>query len=425
MARVVSSPKLNLLNGIILFQPKIFNDPVFGFITIPDPFIQQLIDHPHFQRLGRISQVGLSHLVYPGARHTRFHHALGAMHLMTQAMDSLGTKGVAISREERRAVQIAILLHDIGHGPFSHTLENTILEGYMHEEISLFIMQRLNEQYHLELETAISIFQGNYPRKFFHQLVSGQLDADRLDYLMRDSFYTGVAEGVIGSERIIKMMNVDNDRLVIEEKGIYSIEKFLIARRLMYWQVYLHKAVLGAEMLLTQILRRAKELAREGKVLFATTPLRRFLYAHESPFAGDDEKISTFMQLDDHDVLSAIKEWRHAGDRVLSDLCSRLIDRRLMRVRLYKERPDATELERIQAETAAKLGMDLDEAKYYTSIGDVSNQAYDAAKDDILIRMKDGRIIDLFEASDHLSRENMGRLVKKYFICCLKEIRLS
>lgn len=408
-----------------MFQPKIFNDPVYGFITISDPLIQQLIDHPYFQRLARISQVGLSDLVYPGAQHTRFHHALGAMHLMQQAIDVLRTKGVAITEEEALAAKIAILLHDIGHGPFSHTLENTILEGHSHEEISLEIMQLLNAEFHLALEPAIAIFKGEYPKAFFHKLVSGQLDVDRLDYLMRDSFYTGVAEGIIGSERIIKMMNVEGDQLVVEEKGIYSIEKFLIARRLMYWQVYLHKTVLGAEMILTQILKRSKELARRDVELFATSSLRRFLYAHREPFADEREKIGQFLLLDDHDVVSAVKEWCRAEDKVLSDLCRRLMNRKLFRVRLSAQPPAAENILHLRQQVREQMHLTEEEAGYYLQTGDVSNLAYDDSKGDILFRMKDGRIIDLFEASDHLSRESMARVVKKYFICCPKEISIS
>lgn len=404
---------------------KIFNDPVYGFITVSDPLIQKLIDHPYFQRLARISQVGLSDLVYPGAQHTRFHHALGAMHLMQEAIHVLRSKGVTITEDESRGAQIAILLHDIGHGPFSHTLENTLLTDYSHEDISLSVMQLMNKEFHHELSLAITIFKGEYPKKYLHKLVSGQLDVDRLDYLMRDSFFTGVAEGVIGSQRIIKMMNVVNDELVIEEKGIYSIEKFLIARRLMYWQVYLHKTVIGAEVILNNALQRAKFLAEQGKQLFSTSSLRKFLYKEEYRTMTQDEKINYFLQLDDYDLVSAIKEWVYSDDKILSDLCSRLMNRKLFRVKIQRNKIDEKILESIKMQLREKKHINDDELTYYMATGEVSNQAYDIDKGEILFRMKDGRIINLFEASDHLDRENMCKIVAKNFICYPKDIILN
>lgn len=403
---------------------KIFNDPVYGFITVSDRLILQLIDHPYFQRLNRISQVGLSHFVYPGAHHTRFHHALGAMHLMQQALEVLRTKGIEISEDEYRSAQIAILLHDVGHGPFSHTLENTILEGVDHESLSLEIMKLLNAELGGELETAIAIFTGTYHKHFLHQLVSGQLDVDRLDYLMRDSFYTGVAEGIIGSERIIKMMQVENDQLVIEEKGIYSLEKFLIARRLMYWQVYLHKTVLSAELLLTLIMQRAKYLAAEGKTLFCTSSLQRFLYSR-SHTLSQSAMIEEFARLDDFDVLASIKEWCYADDRVLSDLCNRLIHRRLFKAVWWNEEPDPDHMQRLIGKIASMYNMNEKDAAYYLRTERIVQIPYDSSKGEIMIRMKEGVLKTIFEASDNLSRENLSRPVVKFIVCYPKELSLQ
>ncbi len=401
---------------------KIFNDPVYGFITVSDRLILQLIDHPYFQRLSRISQVGLSHFVYPGAHHTRFHHALGALHLMHQALDGLRAKGVSISEEEYRAAQIAILLHDIGHGPFSHTLENTILEGVDHESLSLEIMKLLNVQFNGELEAAIAIFTGSYQKQFLHQLVSSQLDIDRLDYLMRDSFYTGVAEGVIGSERIIKMMQVIDDQLVIEEKGIYSLEKFLIARRLMYWQVYLHKTVLSAELLLMLIMQRAKSLAAEGKTLFCTSALQKFLYPAAYALT-QSAMMEEFARLDDFDVLASIKEWCNDEDLVLSDLCKRLIQRRLFKAVWWNEAPNKHHMQRIIQTIASIYGLDDKKASYYVRADRIVQLPYDSSKGEIMIRMKNGSLKTIFDASDNLSRENLSRPVVKYIVCYPKEIQ--
>lgn len=398
-------------------KQKIFNDPVYGFITVNDPLIQWLLDHPYFQRLGRIGQLGLSYLVYPGAHHTRFHHALGAMFLMGETLEMLTQKGIAISKEEVQAAKIAILLHDIGHGPFSHTLERSIMPGVAHESLSLQIMKVLNEERKGELQLAIDIFTRKYKRSFFSELVSGQLDVDRLDYLMRDSFYTGVAEGVIGSERIIKMMCVVNDQLVVEQKGIYSIENFLIARRLMYWQVYYHKTVLGAEALLTAILRRAKELCLEGNQLFCTSALGNFLYKMEK------DNLHQFLELDDMDILTSIKEWVKHPDPILSDLCYRLIYRKLFRVRLQSAPISEEEIEEIRKKVKIKFNLkDNNQVNYYVSNSFVTALAYEETAGDILIMDKKGGVAPLFQVSDHLLPEDMTKVITKHFVCYPKDI---
>ncbi len=402
-------------------KSKIFNDPVYGFITVSDPLILQLIDHPYFQRLSRITQLGLSYTVYPGAHHTRFHHALGAMHLMKQALESLRLKEVSISNEEFRAAQISILLHDVGHGPYSHTLEHSIMEGISHEALSLQIMHLLNEELKGELSLAIEIFTGKYHRPFFHQLVSSQLDTDRLDYLMRDSFYTGVAEGVIGSERIIKMMNVVNDQLVIEEKGIYSIEKFLIARRLMYWQVYLHKTVISAEMLLTLIMQRAKELVQRGMPLFCTSTLKYFL---TNPFSTGKDSVDIFARLDDYDVMASVKEWTVSEDKILRLQCQRLVSRSLLKSSWTLEPPTQEFIEAIRESIETKYQISSQEAGYLMKTDLVQQLPYDAAKGEIMVLMKNGLMKNIFEASDNLSRDNLSKVVSKYIICYPKETNL-
>lgn len=401
---------------------KIFNDPVYGFISINDSLILELIDHPYFQRLRRIGQTGLSYLVYPGAKHTRFHHALGAMHLMQRAIRTLREKGSEITDSEYQAAQIAILLHDIGHGPFSHTLENTLIENYSHEEISLEIMQLLNQEMGGNLEEAIAIFQNKHPKKFLHKLVSGQLDVDRLDYLMRDSFFTGVAEGVIGSKRIIKMMREVDNQLVIEEKGIYSIEKFLIARRLMYWQVYLHKTVLGAENILIRILKRAKELALQGVDLFGTSSFRKFLYEHEKGFESKNEKIKTFTYLDDADVISAIKEWQFHSDFILSNLCQRLLNRKLFKVKLQKDAISTQLVEDLKSKTLSRYPIQENQVNYFINEGKVSNVAYDERQDEIRFVLKNDQIKTIFELSEHLDIENMTKRIEKNYICYPKDL---
>ena len=354
---------------------KIFNDPVYGFITIHDPLVFQLIEHPYFQRLRRITQMGLSYLVFPGAHHTRFHHALGSMFLMEKAIRVLRFKGIVISSEEERALKIAILLHDIGHGPFSHAMEHSIVNHIDHEDLSLLFMQALNEEFDGQLSMAITMFTGTYARKFMCQLISSQLDMDRSDYLKRDSFYTGVAEGNINSERLISMLNVVDDRLVVEEKGVYSVEKFLISRRFMYWQVYLHKTSLVAEQLLTKVLQRAKLLISEGKELPASSPLSYFLAHTISQDNFDKDALARFASLDDYDIVSAMKAWQHADDFVLSELCQMIINRQLLKVKFKKkpfsEEKVAQEIQKLQS----RLHVSDEEASYFVFEGQVSNQA--------------------------------------------------
>jgi HD superfamily phosphohydrolase len=396
---------------------KVLNDPVYGFISIPDRLIFDLIEHPYFQRLRRISQLGLSYLVYPGAHHHRFHHALGAAHLMTMALDNLELKGHDISPEERTAATAAILLHDIGHGPFSHALEHDLLQDIHHEDLSLLFMQRLNEEMHGELDLCIEIFTKQYHRKFLSQLVSSQLDVDRLDYLQRDSFYTGVSEGVVGSQRIIKMLELHDDELVVEEKGIYSIEKFLVARRLMYWQVYLHKTVVAAEFLLVSIIRRAKELMQSGVELFASPALKYFLRESVERRAFlEGDALSRFSELDDYDVLGAIKVWKHADDPVLARLSSMMVDRRLPKIRLSHKQPTAEEIAKYHGQVAEKLGVSEEEARYFVMSGKLVNSAYDQDEQHIRIKFKDGSLQDVTAASDNLSLSALSQPVEKYFL---------
>ncbi len=413
-------------------KKKIINDPVYGIITIPSDFIYELIEHPYFQRLNRIRQLGLTYLVYPGAVHSRFHHALGAVYLMNEAINIIRSKGHEITAEEANAVQTAILLHDIGHGPFSHTLENHIVEGISHELLSLVFMNKLNKIYKGELNLAIKIFQDKYEKKFLHQLVSSQLDMDRLDYLRRDSYFTGVSEGIVGSDRIIKMLQVHNDSIVIEEKGIYSIEKFLIARRLMYWQVYLHKTVLAADQLLVKILQRAKYLIRNGEKLFSSDTLMFFLKNdiqiedfYNSDLKDVDSVLDTFAQLDDNDILSAIKAWVKSKDKILSDLSYRLINRKLFSIRLQNGPFNVTELDSIKNNTLIKLGITEDECKYYVFTDQISNAAYSFEDESINILSKSGKLTDIAEASDMLNHAVLSKTVKKYFLCFPKDTIIS
>lgn len=400
---------------------KILNDPIYGFITIPNALIYDLIEHPYFQRLRRISQMGLSYLVYPGATHTRFHHAIGSMYLMQKAIRILKIKGVAISEEETNALYIAILLHDIGHGPFSHALEHSIVTGIGHEAISLKFMEVLNADFKGELSLAIEIFKGNYPRKYLFQLITSQLDMDRLDYLKRDSFYTGVPEGNINSERLITMLNVVDDQLVVEEKGIYSVEKFIIARRLMYWQVYLHKTGLVAEKLLEKILIRAKELVLAGKHLPASTPFSYFLNNQINEDNFTKEMLHTFAKLDDYDVLSAIKSWISVDDLILSQLSESLINRRLPKVELQNVPFLKKQLDSINRNTKKRFNLNDQESAYFIYHGTIYNQAYDATKNNIKILNKDGTIKDITEASDHLNLRALSNPVYKYYICYPKK----
>ena len=395
---------------------KILNDPIYGFIQIPNSLIFDIIEHPYFQRLRRITQMGFSNLVYPGANHTRFHHAVGCMHLMQKAIRVLRFKQVEISKDEETALCIAILLHDIGHGAFSHALEHSIVSGISHEEISLKFMKKLNEEFKGKLSLAIEIFEGKNSRKFLCQLISSQLDIDRLDYLKRDSFYTGVTEGNISSDRLIAMMNVKNDELVIEHKGIYSVEKFLIARRLMYWQVYLHKTGLVAENILVNILKRAKELAEKGVELYASSSLKYFLY---NPISSENftlETLDMFSKLDDYDVLSAIKEWVNHDDKVLSLLAKMIVNRKLLRVEIQQGIFNESYLKKKKEKAIKKLGITVDEVNYFVFHQEISNQAYNL-KTPIYILNKKGKLKDIAKASDQLNLQALTLPVVKHFIC--------
>ena len=400
-------------------KKKIINDPIYGFISIPDEFIFDLIEHPFFQRLRRIAQLGTTSLVYPGALHTRFHHVIGAMHLMTNAITTIRRKGHEITADEERAVLIAILLHDIGHGPFSHALEYDIVNGVSHEDISSFFIARISEEFDGKLDLALKIFQNVYKKPFLHQLVSSQLDMDRLDYLNRDSFYTGVSEGIIGSERIIEMLNVHEGNLVLEEKGIYSIEKFIVARRLMYWQVYLHKTVVAGEFMLIHILRRAKYLAQRGENLFASPALSFFLTSdiQLDDFKKNPAVLNTFAQLDDYDILGAIKVWQTSSDKVLSLLATRLVNRKLFKIEIGKE-PFSND--RIQAEkelAMERFGLTEEESVYFVYSEVLTNNAYNQTKENINLLMKDGTVLDLSEASDNLNISALAQPVAKYCLC--------
>lgn len=396
---------------------KIFNDPIYGFITIPNSLIYDLIQHPYFQRLRRISQMGLSYLVYPGAHHTRFHHALGCMHIMQKAVQTLRFKGVTISNEEENALYIAILLHDIGHGPFSHAMEHSIVEEVHHEEISLKFMNALNEEFEGKLDLAIQIFNGDYHRKFMLQLISSQLDMDRMDYLKRDSFYSGVAEGNINSDRLIQMMNVKDDVLVIEEKGIYSVEKFLVARRLMYWQAYLHKTSVVAEITLTKILKRAKELTQKGERLDCSKPLSFFLNNKITTDTFNLDELITFSQLDDYDVLGAIKSWQFHTDFVLSSLSKMIINRDLLKIIVLDEKVDTEQLAQYKNKIMNLYSLSDKEANYFVFKGKLKNQAYNKESEPISILKKDGEIENLVDSSDQLQVKALSKSVTKYYIC--------
>ena len=399
---------------------KIVNDPVYGFIHIPNEFILDLIEHPYFQRLCRISQMGLSYLVYPGARHTRFHHALGCMYLMQQAIQTLRYKQVEITPEEEEGLYIAILLHDIGHGPFSHAMEHSIVEGISHEEISLAFMEELNRQFEGKLSIAIEIFQKKYHKQFMNQLISSQLDMDRLDYLKRDSFYSGVSEGNINSQRIIAMLTVKDDTLIVEEKGIYSIEEFLVARRLMYWQVYLHKTSIGAEFVLIRILARVKELTQQGKKLPMTTALRFFVENHITKETFGRHALHLFAQLDDYDIISGLKEWQYGDDWVLAKLSQMILNRDLLRVKLYKSPVEKEKVQELLQETAQQLNISEDLAHYFVFTGEISNTAYRKDEQNILIYTKNNKIVDVTKASDQMNLDALSTKVTKYYLCSLK-----
>ncbi|MEZ5015769.1 MAG: HD domain-containing protein [Flavipsychrobacter sp.] len=397
---------------------KIINDPVYGFIRFPEQIILQLIDHPWFQRLRRIKQMGTAHLVYPGAVHTRFQHSLGACHLMGSALDELKIKGVEITEEEKIAAKVAILMHDIGHGPYSHALEHTLVDGITHEHISAMIMQQLNEQFDGALSSAMDVFSHQYPKKYLHQLVSSQLDVDRMDYLNRDSFYTGVSEGVIGYDRILQMLTVKDNELMVEEKGVHSVEKFVIARRLMYWQVYLHKTVLSSEILLINILRRAKFLAQNGTKLFATPALLHFLYnkINANEFRSNTEHITTFCQLDDSDILSAIKVWQNCEDNVLSELCKMLINRRLFKVSLSSQSLDDN-YEAKREELRKKLPFNEEELDYFICKGQTSNNTYNTKDERIAIAFKTGETKDISQIDNPIVNQALAMPVHKNYIC--------
>jgi len=398
---------------------KILNDPIYGFTNIPNELFFDLIEHPYFQRLRRITQLGLTYLVYPGAYHTRFHHALGAMHLMQIAVKTLQDKGHEITKDEEQAVLIAILLHDVGHGPFSHALEHSIVHGINHEHISLMIMNRLNDEFDGKLSLAIQIFQNKYPKAFLHQLISSQLDVDRLDYLKRDSFYSGVSEGIINSDRIISMLNVSHGELVVDAKAIYSIEKFIIARRLMYWQVYLHKTVLSAEFTLVEVLKRAKTLANEGVDLFYTSALREFLENNHSleDFNKKPELLDLFCQLDDFDIMTSIKEWTKHPDKILSILSQKIIQRKLLKIELQDTEFDPSYVEKIKTKAIKRYSIKPENCQHLVFTNKIDNKAYNPKKDKINLLYKNGDIIDIAEAADQLNISVLAKTVTKHFLC--------
>lgn len=401
---------------------KIINDPVFGFINIPDGVVYDIIQHPFFQRLHRIKQLGLSMYVYPGAQHTRMQHSLGAMHLMGEAIGQLRAAGHDITPDEETGAKACILMHDIGHGPFSHALEHSLVPGVSHEELSLILMEEMNRQFDGQLTTAIQIFRNEYPKHYLHQLVSGQLDMDRLDYLSRDSFFSGVSEGIIGSSRIIKMLNLHEGKLVVEAKGIYSIEKFLVARRLMYWQVYLHKTSVAAEKMLVNILKRAKELASGGYDLFGSPSLKYFLY-HDARLKEFEEKgpaLHHFVMLDDSDFMSAIKVWSEDPDTVLRELCDAFINRRLFKVEIKPQASTEEELEVWTDRYSRHFGVSREEARYFMADETVTTDTYSSEDDNINILMKDGTTKDIAEASDMLNITVLTRKVQKHYFCFYK-----
>lgn len=417
----ICSPK----NKVIVSQInklKIFNDPIYGFISIPNALIYDLIQHPYFQRLRRISQMGLSYLVYPGANHTRFHHALGCMHLMQKAVDVLRFKGVTISDEEENALYIAILLHDIGHGPFSHAMEKSIVEDVHHEQISLLFMNELNVKFNGQLDLAIQVFKGEYHRLFMLQLISSQLDMDRMDYLKRDSFYSGVAEGNVNSERLIQMMNVESDMLVIEEKGIYSVEEFLMSRRLMYWQAYLHKTSLVAELILTKILKRAKELTLKGTILPCSDALQFFLQNKITLDAFDTKILDLFSRLDDFDIISALKAWQYHNDFILSSLSKMIINRDLLKIKMTNDKVDLEDLQPLKERFALENNISLQDAGYFIFKGKIKNQAYSKEAEPIRILKKDRTVEDVIESSDQLNLKSLSKAVTKYYICYPKQL---
>ncbi len=401
-------------------ESKIINDPVFGFIKIPRGLLYGIVEHPLFQRLNRINQLGLASVVYPGARHTRFQHSLGAFHLMSEAVLSLQQKGIFIFDTEAEAVEAAILMHDIGHGPFSHVLENTLIHGISHEDISLMMMEEINRHFNGALNLAISIFKGDYPKNFLHQLISSQLDMDRLDYLRRDSFYTGVTEGNIGSARIIKMLNVVDDKLVVDQKGIYSLENYLTTRRLMYWQVYLHRTCVAYEKVLVNLLTRAKDLIRSGHDVFASPALRYFLSndIDKAWFENHPETLTYYEELDDSDIWSAMKAWKHDSDKILSTLAIDMLDRHIFKVEVSEEPVEKNRIEEIINGIADKMGISVNDAEHYMmSINTIQKDMYNVDDDSIAILYKNGEIRDISEASELLNVQLLSKKIRKYYLC--------
>ncbi len=404
---------------------KIFNDPVYGFINIPYPLVFDIVENRYFQRLRNIKQLGLTSMVYPGANHTRFQHALGAMHLMTLSIDILRSKGVEISEQEAESSVLAILMHDLGHGPFSHALEKVLIKDADHEKLSLLFMKKLVPLDPEKIELSIRIFTGDYPKKFLHQLVSGQLDMDRLDYLIRDSFFSGVSEGVVSYDRIIKTLNVSNDMLVTDQKGIYSLEKFIIARRLMYWQVYLHKTVLAAEHLLINIMKRAREVYQMDDNFFCTTSMKKIFFDNGiryKSFVENPHLLDYYADIDDQDILTSIKIWMKHPDYILSDLCTRLINRRLFHIDIQKDAFEKKTIEEIRHKVSEKFDLTYKETRYHVISGITQNNAYDPGVGNIWILQKDGTVKDLAEISDQLNIRVLSNPVKKYFLCYPKEI---
>lgn len=410
-----------------LNKRKILNDPVYGFINIPSDLIFDIVEHPYFQRLRRIKQLGLTHLVYPGALHTRFSHALGSMFLMHNAIEVIKQKGHQITEEESQAAKIAILLHDIGHGPFSHALEHSIVENMSHEMISDIFMNKLNVIFEGKISMALEIFRGKYHKNFLHQLVTGQLDMDRLDYLARDSFFTGVSEGIIGTERIIKMLNVCDGKLAVEIKGIYSIEKFLVSRRLMYWQVYLHKTVLSAEQLLIKILKRAKYLAQNHIDVFATPVFQIFLKNNfsQKDFNKNNDLIDSFSKLDDFDIFTSIKVWQSHQDKILSELSKALVNRKLYQIEMQNNSFNKDIISKLKNKIKKQYNINEEEADYFVFTNEVVNSTYDFKQDNINILLKNNTIIDISEASDQLNASFLDKEVKKYILCYPKDRYLS
>ena len=399
-------------------EHKIINDPVFGFIKIPQGLLYNIVEHPLMQRLNRINQLGLASVVYPGARHTRFQHSLGAFHLMSEAILSLQQKGNFIFDSEAEAVEAAILMHDIGHGPFSHVLENTLIQGISHEEISLMMMEQINRDMGEQLNLAISIFKGEYPKQFLHQLISSQLDMDRLDYLRRDSFFTGVTEGNIGSARIIKMLNVVDDSLVVESKGIYSLENYLTTRRLMYWQVYLHKTAVAYEKVLVNMLLRAKELTQRGKHVFASPSLEYFLKNDADWFLNHEEALLMYEDLDDNDIWCAMKAWKYSDDKILSTLATNMLNRHIFKVEVNEEPVGDERVMEIATGIATQMGITTEDARrYMMSVNTIQKDMYNVDDDSITILYKDGTMKDISEASELLNVQLLSKKIRKYYLC--------